>query len=234
MTVAPHTAWPNPGRLRELLLDGEHRLLTDSELLALLLCDLAEDGLAEALIAAFGSLRKLLEAPPRALLGAPGVDASHAARLKAVLPLASRYVAGCSREDRAFPSSDDTVLFLGGEYAGVEREVFGCVFLDAKNRLIRFEKLFFGTVDQSAVFPREVAKAALRCNAAAVILAHNHPSGCGEPSMADIDLTQRLVSVLGELDVRVLDHVIVGANRTVSMAERQLLGQPWPECFKPA
>ena len=143
--------------------------------------------------------------------------------LKAVVPMIARY-ARCRLQERpVFHGSGDAALFVMAEYSGLEREVFGCLFLDARHRLLRFEKLFLGSVDRANVYPREVIKQVLACNAAAVIFVHNHPSGVAEPSVSDIELTERLRRLLAELDVKVLDHIVVGSERTVSMAERGLL-----------
>ena len=113
--------------------------------------------------------------------------------------------------------------YLVAEFAGLEHEVFACLFLDNRHRVIRYEELFRGTIDGCSVHPREVVKAALTANAAALILAHNHPSGVAEPSRADTQLTRRLTDALGLVDVRVLDHIVVGGIETVSFAERGLI-----------
>jgi DNA repair protein RadC len=113
--------------------------------------------------------------------------------------------------------------YLVAQFAGLEHEVFACLFLDNRHRVIRYEELFRGTIDGCSVHTREVVKSTLHANAAAVICAHNHPSGVPEPSRADIQLTKRLVDALALVDVRVLDHIIVGGVETVSFAERGLL-----------
>ena len=124
---------------------------------------------------------------------------------------------------QSLESSDSVRDFLILELAGLEREVFGCLFLDSRNRLIEYRQLFMGTVDSCSVYPREIVKAALHINASAIVLAHNHPSGYVEPSQADIKITKDLRSILVELDIRVLDHFIVGRNDTLSFAERGLI-----------
>lgn len=116
-----------------------------------------------------------------------------------------------------------TKSYLIAMLAAYEHEVFACIFLDNRHRVITYEEMFRGTIDGSTVHPREVVKAALRVNAAAVILAHNHPSGVPEPSQADLHLTRRLREALGLVDVRVLDHIVVGIPEAVSFAERGLL-----------
>ena len=113
--------------------------------------------------------------------------------------------------------------YLATQFAELEHEVFACLFLDNRHRVIRYEEMFRGTIDGCSVHPREVVKAALTANAAAVILAHNHPSGVAEPSRADTQLTRRLTDALGLVDVRVLDHIVVGGAETVSFSERGLL-----------
>ena len=117
-------------------------------------------------------------------------------------------------------SPQDIERYLQLKLAGKEREVFGVMFLDTRHRMICFEEFFYGTIDGASVHPREVVKAALKCNAAAVIFSHNHPSGVAEPSQADIQITGRLKSALALIDVRVLDHIIVTADNCVSLAQR--------------
>lgn len=126
------------------------------------------------------------------------------------------------RED-AFTNSNRTRIYVTAELKKEEREVFCCLFLDNQNRLISFERLFYGTIDGASIHPREVVKACLKVNAAAVIMAHNHPSGVAEPSQADISITHRIQRVLSEVDVRVLDHLIVGDSECTSLAERGLI-----------
>lgn len=126
-------------------------------------------------------------------------------------------------DNTAFSSPDATKQFLKLKLAQAEREIFACLFLDNRHRLIEYQELFFGTIDGASVHPREVVKAALKLNAAAVILAHNHPSGVAEPSKADESITQRLKDALALVDIRVLDHLIIGTDEPVSFAERGLL-----------
>jgi len=219
--------WPASQRPRERLLADVHGGLSDAELLAVLLRTGTRDysalALGHRLLARYGTIRGVVDAPARTLLGDEGLGPTKVASLKVVLPITARYAASGLIQGRAFAGSQDAVLFLTAEFGGLEREVFACLFLDTRHRLLKFEKLFLGSVDRANVYPREVVKLALHCNAAAVIFAHNHPSGVAEPSVADIELTERLASILNELDVRVLDHLVIGAERTVSMAERGLL-----------
>ena len=219
--------WRPIDRPRQRLLAAEQDALSDADLLAVLLRGGAANAsaidVANQLLDEFGAMHRVLDAPVRELLRNPGLGPTRVASLKAVLPITGRYAASRMKEEPTFGGSDEASMFLMGAYSGVEREVFSCLFLDARNRMLRFDKLFLGTVDRADVFPREVAKAALKCNAAAVIFAHNHPSGVPEPSVSDIHLTDRLVAILKELDVEVLDHVVIGGNQTVSMAERGMI-----------
>lgn len=201
--------------------------LSDAELLALCLrsgCQ-GRDALtfASDLLFCLGDVRSLLNASPRRLAQISGLGQARIGQLKAILGLAQRHAEGviCQR-----PLLTDTAavrFFLKQSLSGSEREVFGCLFLDARHHLLAFERLFFGSVDRASVHPREVLKAALHHNAAAVVLAHNHPSGSAEPSPADIRLTEDLRALLLQIDVRVLDHVVVGHGVTVSLAERGYL-----------
>ena len=123
----------------------------------------------------------------------------------------------------ALTNPEDVKKYLVTQFAELEHEVFACLLLDTRHRVISYEEMFRGTIDGCSVHPREVVKAALTANAAAVILAHNHPSGMAEPSRADTQLTRRLTDALALVDVRVLDHIVVGGAETVSFAERGLL-----------
>ena len=140
------------------------------------------------------------------------------AQLQAVLELARRHFAEELSEGAVIDSPVATRRFLQAQLRDAAQEVFAVLFLDQRHRVLAFERLFFGTINQAAVHPREVVKAVLRHNAAAVILAHNHPSGVAEPSTADREITLRLRDALNLIDVRVLDHMIVG-DRCTSMAE---------------
>jgi DNA repair protein RadC len=219
--------WPRTERPRERLLLGGAASLSDAELLALLLRSGsgARDAvqLGRDLLSEYRSLRGLLDAPPRQLMRLRGVGPTKAASLAAALALAERYLA-CSLERQAvFGASRDVRRYLQQRLGGYPREVFGALFLDTQHRLIAFREMFLGTIDCASVHPREVVRETLALNAAAVILAHNHPSGIAEPSGSDIKITERLRQALGLIDVRVLDHVVVSPTTAVSMAERGLL-----------
>lgn len=234
---APHTSstdaaampagWPREERPRERLLKSGPEALSNAELLAV--CLGTGDGrsdvitFARRLLDAFGGLRGLLCASPRRLAGVRGLGPARIALLQAALALGERY-AEAGIADRPLLTDTSAVRrYLQHKLAGSEREVFACLFLDARHRLIGFERLFLGSVDRASVHPREVLKRALAHNAAAVIFAHNHPSGHPEPSPTDLRLTEDLRALLMHIDVRVIDHVIVGHGATVSLAERGLL-----------
>ena len=222
------TDWPADERPRERLLAHGALALSDAELLALFLrvgirgksaVDLARD-----LLKHFGSLSALCTAPAPAFAAIPGMGLAKYAQLQAVLELARRAL-GEEMATRDVLDSPRAVRdWLRLKLASLPHEVFMVLLLDAQNRVIASEELFRGTLAQTSVYPREVVKLALLRNAAAVILAHNHPSGVGEPSHADQLLTRSLTQALALIDVRVLDHFIVaGTASPVSFAERGLL-----------
>ena len=220
-------ASPQSQRPRERVLSLDAAMLTDAELIAIVLRTgrPGEDAvsLARRLLTAFGGVRGLLDARPDALAATVGLGPAKTASLKATRALLERYDAESIRARDDLSSSDAVHRYLRVSVGHEEREVFGALFLDARFGLIAIERLFLGSVDRAAVYPREVVKACLRHNAGAVILFHNHPSGIAEPSASDIQLTERLRTILAEVDVRLVDHVVVGRGRQVSMAERGLI-----------
>lgn len=212
---------------RDKLLQRGASSLSDAEVLAVLLRTgrrghTALD-MARELLLRFGSLSGLLGASQDILLGSPGLGAGKVAQLLAALELARRHALEEARAGSALCSPRETRRFLQHHLGGQQREVFTCLFLDNQHRILRCEDLFYGTLDGAAVYPREVAVRALQYHAAAVILAHNHPSGVAEPSQADRRITERLQAALGLLDIRVLDHVIIGRGQSYSFAESGLL-----------
>ena len=178
---------------------------------------------AERLLRRFGSLHELLSADSRDILSCRGIGRSRAAAIRALPELARRYYAGSLPEGEAIRSPADTAGYLQARMRHLEHELFCCLFLDNRHRVIRFDEMFRGTIDGTSVYPREVVKEALAVNAAAVILAHNHPSGVAEPSQADERITQRLKSALGLVDIRLLDHLIIGSGEPTSLAARGML-----------
>jgi DNA repair protein RadC len=221
------TDWPLQERPRERLLALGAASLADAELLAILLRTGIKGksavDLARQLLGRFGSVSALLEAGSENLAGTPGLGSAKLAQLQAALELARRALKEeiSSRDALASPRAVRDYLRL--LLAGREHEAFVVLLLDAQHRVIASEELFRGTLTQTSVYPREVVKCALKHNAAAVIFAHNHPSGVAEPSHADEILTRSLKSALALVDIQVLDHFIVAGTRTMSFAERGLL-----------
>jgi len=220
------TDWPLEERPREKLLDRGADTLSDAELLAIFLRTgtrgLTAVDLARRLLDEFGGLKALLDAGETEFCRHCGLGRAKYAQLRAVLEMARRHLLENIQRGDALCSPDDTRNYLSAELRACPHEVFACLFLDNRNRVLVFEKLFFGTIDGASVYPREVVRRAIDNNAAAVIFAHNHPSGVAEPSPADKQITCRLKDALALIDVRVLDHMIVG-DEVVSFAERGLL-----------
>ena len=214
-------------RPREKLLAQGPSALADAELLALLLrTGIQGTGvlqMAGQVLAKFGGLGGLLRAEGDALKTVKGLGPAKRAELQAVLELARRALMAELAQRPVFDSPQSVRDYLKLQLGELGHEVFAVLFLDAQHRLIAYEPMFRGTLTQTSVYPREVLKRALALNAAAVILAHNHPSGVAEPSRADEFLTQSLKSALAMVDVRVLDHMVVGRGPVVSFAERGLL-----------
>ena len=222
------TDWPEDERPRERLLAQGAAALSDAELLALFLRvgikgQSAVD-LARTLIGHFGSLNRLFAASLAEFSAIPGMGPAKYAQLQAVLEMSRRALAEAMKQDSLLNTPDTVRDYLRLHLAGLRHEVFFVLWLDAQNRLIAAEELFRGTLTQASVYPREVVKKALAHNAAAVVLAHNHPSGIAEPSAADSQLTRELKQALALIDVRVLDHFsVAGIASPLSFAERGLL-----------
>ena len=219
--------WPAAERPREKLLHQGAAALSDAELLAIFLRTgvPGKDAvtLARELLQTHNGLRGLLGLGARELGTAPGLGPAKYVQLQAALEMARRHYLDRLRRDNVLSNPDDTRRYLHARLSHHPHEVFACLFLDNRHAVIECEELFRGTLDSAAVHPREVVKAALAHNAAAVILAHNHPSGVAEPSQADSALTRRLREALALVDIRVLDHLVIGAGETVSLAERGLM-----------
>jgi len=212
---------------REKLLERGPQALSDAELIAVLLgtgrAGQSAVELSAQLLERSEDLPGLTARSAQDLLGEPGLGPARIALLKAALELGRRCAEQPLRRRSVMTSPQRTRAFLQHHLGSQPREVFSCLFLDAQHRLLRCDDLFFGTLDGAAVYPREVAVRALQYRAAAVILAHNHPSGVARPSPADRRITERLRDALGLLDVAVLDHVIVGRGPAYSFAEAGLL-----------
>ncbi len=219
--------WPADQRPREKLLSKGSEALTDAELLAIFLrigikgksaVDLARELLDE-----FGSLQALLEADHTRFCQGKGLGDAKYAQLQAVLEMAKRHFVEILQRGDVLTSPQATRAYLSAQLRGYSYEVFACLFLDNQHRVIMLEEMFRGTIDGASVYPREVAKRALFHNAAAVIFAHNHPSGINEPSQADKQITEKLKQGLNLFDIRVLDHFIIADGQPYSFAEHGLL-----------
>ncbi len=219
--------WPEALRPREKLLEQGGAALSEAELLAIFLRTgipgMDAVGLAQKILNRFGSLSCLFKASLDEFCESPGLGPAKYVQLQAVLEMGRRYLKSELVQKTALTSPAQTRQFLLAQMQDLPSEQFSCIWLDSQHQVIKFETLFHGTIDGAAVYPREVIKAALRCNAAAAILAHNHPSGIAEPSSADQMLTQRLMRAFEAVDVRLLDHMIVGQGIVLSFAERGLL-----------
>lgn len=222
----PITDWPIDERPREKLLQKGAGSLSDAELLAIFLrtgirgksaVDLSRDLLTD-----FGSLRALLTSSQPSFCAHKGLGSAKYAQLQAVLEMAKRHLGEELKRENALTSPADTKQYLQCMMRDYAHEVFGCLMLDNKHRVITFRELFTGSINSASVYPREVVKQALADNAAAVILAHNHPSGIAEPSQSDIHITKRLSQALELVDIRVLDHLIIGDD-VVCFSERGLI-----------
>lgn len=178
---------------------------------------------AARLLDRFGSLRQLLHATPHEIRLCRGVGNARAEAMRVLPELARRYYEESLPSGEPIRSPADTEAFLKARMRHLGHEVFCCLFLDNRHRVLRFDELFRGTIDGTSVYPREVVKEALAVNAAALILAHNHPSGVAEPSQADERITRRLKSALELVDIRLLDHLIIGDGRATSLAARGML-----------
>lgn len=215
--------WPEAERPREKLLANGADVLSDAELLAIFLrtgvrgCSAVE--LARRLLGEFGGLRQLLEANLEEFTAHQGLGPAKYAQLQAVLEMGRRHLEATIRRDSALESPQAVRDYLKAKLRHEPHEIFACLFLDTKHRVLAFEPLFYGTIDGASVYPRQVVKRALAHNAAALILTHNHPSGVAEPSQADKQLTERLKEALALIDVRILDHFIVGDGEPLSMVE---------------
>lgn len=219
--------WPAAERPREKLLQQGAAALSDAELLAILIrtgvkgksaIDVARD-----LLRYFDGLRGLIEADAESVRNRQGIGIAKYTQIRASQELFERYLLANLKRGDAMSDPATTRRFLKGKLRRYSREVFACLYLDNQHRLIKFEELFYGTIDGASVHAREVVKRALDHNAAAVIFAHNHPSGLAEPSQADRRITDRLKSALLLVDIRVLDHMIVGDEDVISFAERGYL-----------
>lgn len=219
--------WPKQERPREKLLSRGASSLSDAELLAIFLRTgtkgLSALDLARKLLQRFGGIRGILEADQNEFCEQHGLGLSKYAQLQAVQELTQRHLLENLQRDDVLTSAALSRRYVKSKLRGCRREVFLCLFLDSQHRIIAQEEMFQGTIDSAAVYPREVLNRAFYHNAAAVIFAHNHPSGVAEPSEADVSITRRLKSALDLVDIKTLDHLVVGDGEVTSMAERGLI-----------
>jgi DNA repair protein RadC len=219
--------WPEQERPREKLLAHGAEHLSTAELLAILLSTGTRGktalDLARELIVKHRTLRKLLHLNHQDFIQQPGMGTAKYCQLQAASELGRRYLKESMEQRQVISKAKDVKNFLIARLRDLEQEVFACLYLDNQHRILHFEKLFHGSIRSTPIYPREVVKRALFHNAAALIVAHNHPSGAAEPSAADHAITARLQKALDLIDVKLLDHIIVADNQTVSFAEQGLL-----------
>lgn len=217
------TDWPEQERPREKLLRAGATILSDAELLAIFFrtgragstaVDMARDALTH-----FGSLNRLVSASSEDFCALSGMGEAKFCQVQAAIELGQRSLREQLSSGDCMDSSSTTRNYLISRLRNYQREVFACLFLDNQHQVICYEEIFQGTINAASVHVREVVKAALKYNAVAVILAHNHPSGCREPSDADVAITQQLKRALGLVEIAVLDHVIVAGSEAISLAE---------------
>ena len=218
--------WPSAEKPREKLMLRGAAALSDAELLAIFLrtgvAGSSALDLGRQLLREFGSLRAILDSKPDSFCRVRGLGIAKYVLLQAALEIARRHFGEQLQRLDCLTSPAQTRQYLSARLRDHDHEVFACLMLDNRNRVIALREMFRGTIDGASVYPREVVKQALADNAAAVILAHNHPSGVSEPSQADIRITERLQKALALVDIRVLDHVIVG-DEVTCLAERGLI-----------
>lgn len=217
------TDWPASERPREKLLERGAAALSDAELLAIFLrtgvAGKSAVDLARELLTEFGGLRGLLIADKARFCQCHGLGEAKFAQLQAVIEMSNRHLRETIDRTDVLSSPDAVRAYLQAQLRESPCEIFAGLFLDNRHRVIRYEELFRGTIDGASVHPREVIRRALELNAAAMIIAHNHPSGVAEPSHADIDITGRLRQALELVDIRLLDHLIIGDAEVTSLAE---------------
>jgi len=219
--------WAEQERPREKLLHYGAENLSDAELLAIFLrtgvkgCSAID--LSRILLQEFGSFRQLLMASQQSFCAIHGLGVAKFVQLQASVEMTKRFLREQLEEKNLIRCPQDSKEYLISQIRDKEHEVFVCLYLDNRHQIIQYKELFRGTIDSASVYPREVVKQALHYNAAAIIVAHNHPSGISEPSQADEHITKRLKDALALVDIRLLDHFIIGSQSVCSLAERGLL-----------
>lgn len=221
------TDWPVDERPRERLLAQGPGALSDAELLAIFLrtgvAGMSAVDLARHLLHRFGGLRGLLTANQTGFCAEKGLGSAKFAQLQAVLEMARRHMAESLKAGAAMDHPEAVAAYLSAQLRDAQQEIFALLLLDSRHRVLAFEPISYGTLNAATVHPREVVKQVLKHNAAAVILAHNHPSGVTEPSHADRHLTERLAAALKLIDVAILDHLVIGDGAPYSFARAGLM-----------
>ncbi|TBR40950.1 JAB domain-containing protein [Marinomonas agarivorans] len=219
--------WPKHQRPREKLIKQGADALSDAELLAIFLrtgvAGVNAIELAQRVLLHFGSIKGLMGADQKAFCACLGLGEAKFAQLQAVFEMSKRYLSESLSIEDVFTNVEMVQTFLSVKLRHSHREVFAVLFLDTQHRLLHYQELFYGTIDSSPVYPREIIKAALKHNASACILAHNHPSGMTTPSESDIYITKKVQDALNLMDIRLLDHFIVGNGAPLSMAKHGYL-----------
>ena len=210
-------------RPREKLLTKGVKSLSDAELLAIFINSGTKGktaiDLAYALLNRFGGIRNIFDADEKQICNSPGIGKAKYALLQASLEISRRYLEEQLINTNIIDNAQLASLYLTSKLRGYKREIFACLFLNNQNRVIHYEELFYGTINNTTVYPREIVKIALQYNASSVIFAHNHPSGTSAPSPQDKHLTNALTKILHQLDIKVLDHIIIGNNSCVSLTK---------------
>lgn len=224
MSNLPISQWPSHERPREKLLTKGADTLSDAELLAIFFRTGVKGktavDLAREVLQNYGGLRSFLASTPVNFCKTRGLGIAKYIQLQASLELGRRYIKEKIDKKNVLTCPEDTREFLLTKLRDRRQEVFACLFLDTKHRIISYEELFHGTLDSSEVHPRVILEKTIYFNAAALILCHNHPSGNATPSHSDMEITKKIISALSFIDVRVLDHLIIGDAEMVSLAER--------------
>jgi len=219
--------WPKTERPREKLLAHGSAILSDAELLAILLRTGVKGktalDISRELIRKFGSLRKIIEANLEQFSKTLGLGFTKYVQIQAAKELAVRCLREKIERGDTLNNLQDVKRYLSSKFRSYPYEVFSCLFLDNRHRFITFKELFYGSINEARIYPRELVRQVYQTNAAAVILAHNHPSGVAEPSEADKRITHEINSILSIIDVRLLDHIIIGEGQMTSFASRGLL-----------
>lgn len=216
--------WPNGEKPREKLLSRGAQSLSDAELLAIFLRTGTKGKnvleLSREIIHFFGNLKSLFSASEEEFCEIKGLGRAKYVQLQACLEMSQRYIHEQISLQDAMENPDQVKEYIHSKLCGNTNEVFSALFLDNQHRVIAFEELFFGTINASSVHPRVIIQRCLKHNAAAVIVAHNHPSGVAEPSLSDVNITKTIKTALALVDVRLLDHLVVASHQVVSLAER--------------